>query len=132
MESQSRRMLSAQVALKPASGRSIDGRTVITSENIREYLPSSESVLAAQRAFVDAGFEVAAPVGTSFSITAPASTFERVFNVKIESDGRGSARVASDDKGNYELPLSSLSEALREIVTAVTFSPPPDFGPTSY
>jgi hypothetical protein len=132
MGSKSSRMLSAQVALKPASGRSIDGHTVITSENIREYLPSPETVRAAQRAFVDAGFDVASPVGTSFSITAPASTFEKVFKVRLESDARGSARVASTDKTDYELPLSGLAESLRKIVIAVTFSPPPDFGPTSY
>jgi hypothetical protein len=57
-------------------------------------------------------------VGNSFSITAPESTFERVFGT------RGA--------GSLELPLHALPKTLTDHVEAVTFTPPPDFGPTNF
>jgi hypothetical protein len=56
-------------------------------------------------------------VATSFSITAPASTFRRVF---------GTAKKSGD------LPLGSLDRGVASLIEAVTFPRPPDFGPTSY
>src|SRR5258708_4078662 len=127
-------LLSAQVALRPASGKAFNSQTAITSENIGDYLPAAETVDAARRGFAEAGFEVANPVGTSFSITAPAGVFEKVFKVKLVADDRGGIKV-TDRKGGeqtYELPVESLPRELQQSVVAVTFSPPPDFGPTSY
>jgi len=126
--------LSAQVALRPASGKAFNSQTAITSENIGDYLPAPETVDAARRGFEEAGFEVSNPVGMSFSITAPASTFEKAFKVKLVADDLGGIKI-TDRKGGdqtYELPLESLPKELRQSVAAVTFSPPPDFGPTSY
>jgi hypothetical protein len=125
--------LSAQVALRSASGKQFDLQTPITSENISEYLPSSDSVVSAQRAFVDAGFDVGNLVGNSFSITAPASQFEKLFKVKIQHDEEAGARVnAGGAEPQYELPVAALPPELKQSVAAITFSPPPDFGPTSY
>jgi len=125
--------LSAQVAIKPASGKQFDSQTAITSENIGEYLPSSDSVVSAQRAFVDAGFDVGNLVANSFSITAPAGQFEKLFKVKIQHDEKAGTRVdAGGTEPQYELPTSSLPADLRQSVAVVTFSPPPDFGPNSY
>ncbi len=126
--------LSAQVALRPASGKAFNPQTAITSENIADYLPAPETVEAARKGFAAAGFEVSNPVGMSFSITGPAGLFEKVFKVKLVADDRGGIKV-TDGKGGdqtYELPVESLSNDLRQSVAAVTFSPPPDFGPTSY
>jgi len=125
---------SAQVALRPASGKAFNPQTAITSENIADYLPAPETVEAARKGFVAAGFEVSNPVGMSFSITGPAGLFEKVFKVKLVADDRGGIKV-TDGKGadqTYELPVESLSNDLRQSVAAVTFSPPPDFGPTNY
>jgi hypothetical protein len=126
--------LSAQVMLRSASGAAPDSATAITSENVREYLPSASSAKDARRAFEAAGFEVGEIVGNSFSITAPASRFEKVFKVKLQRDEQKgvTARIAATGEEAYELPIGKLAGDLKDHVVAVTFTPPPDFGPTSY
>lgn len=116
--------------LRSASGTAPDSNTAITAENVREYLPSLSSITEARHAFEAAGFEVGQAVGNSFSITAPKSTFEKVFKVKLKEEKEKG--VTTSDEGSYEVPISKLPEDLRREVTAVTFTPPPDFGPTNY
>jgi hypothetical protein len=114
--------VSAQVLLRPASGRRIGGRDEITSENIREYAPPADAAALARRTFEADGFEVGPLVGVSFSIAAPVSTFERVFKTPIKVD----------DRSSLELPLAALPESLRRVIEAVTFERPVDFGPGAY
>lgn|ERR1700752_3816985 len=126
--------LSAQVMLRSTRGSAPDSKTAVTSENVREYLPSASSAAESRRAFEAAGFEVGPVVGNSFSITASKSTFEKVFKVKLkeEKEKGVTAHLEKSDEGSYELPTSKLSADLRREVAAVTFTPPPDFGPTNY
>jgi subtilase family serine protease len=125
--------VSAQVILRPASGKSVTGQEAITSENIRDYMPSKEAFDAAVQAFTEAGFEVSAAGPTGFSISAPAKTFEKVFGTRLRSDEGGSFEsVGKDESASYELPLRGLSEDVSQYVEAVTFTPPPDFGPTNF
>jgi hypothetical protein len=127
-------LISAQVVLKSASGKSFDSKTAITSENIDDYSPSPDTVASAAAGFREAGFEVGNMVGNSFSITATRSTFEKFFKTKLQVEERGDVKVAAA-KGatrGYELPLKALPRNLSQLVAAVTFSPPPDFGPSSY
>lgn len=134
MPSKKVQLISAQVVLKSASGKSFDGKTAITSENIDDYSPSQDSVASAAAGFSEAGFEVGNMVGNSFSITAPKSTFEKFFKVRLQAKERGDVKVAAakDATAGYELPLRALPRNLSQVVVAVTFSPPPDFGPSSY
>jgi hypothetical protein len=134
MPSKKEQLVSAQVALKSASGKAFDGNTAITSENIADYSPSPDTVAAAAAGFQRAGFEVGNMVGNSFSITAPRSTFEKFFKIKLQSKDRGGLKVAASSgvPESYELPMKALPKDLAQHVAAVTFSPPPDFGPTSY
>lgn len=125
--------LSAEIVLRPASGKTFDAQTAITSENIAEYLPSPDTAAEAQRAFTEAGFEVGEPAGMSFSITAPASTFEKVFKVKLVRTDRGGVKASvKGGAQSYELPITALPSELAKNVVAATFSPPPDFGPSNY
>jgi hypothetical protein len=134
MASKKEQLVSAQVALKSASGKAFDGNTAITSENVGDYSPSPDTVSAAAAAFKEAGFEVGNMVGNSFSITAPRKTFEKVFKIKLQAEDRGGLKVAASTgvPESYELPLRTLPRDLLKLVAAVTFSPPPDFGPSSY
>jgi hypothetical protein len=133
MSPKKEKIISAQVILRPASGKSVTGQDAITSENIRDFMPSPESFQAAAQSFSEAGFEVSAAGPTGFSITAPASTFEKVFNTSVRSqEGGGIAAVRKDESTSFELPLRGLSRDLSRHVEAVTFTPPPDFGPTSF
>lgn len=133
MTSKKAELVSAQVALRAASGKSFRNQSV-TSENIAEYLPATETVEHAKSRFKELGFEVANIFGNSFSITAPASTFEKVFKVKLQRADSGGLQAMAVGGGDadYELPRSALPTDLKEAVEVVTFSPPPDFGPTSY
>jgi hypothetical protein len=125
--------ISAQVVLAPASGAAIDPNVAITSHNIEQYLPSSDAASTVRESFSRAGFEVGPLVGNSFSITAPVKTFEEFFKTKLREDAKGGLKARSG-KNVYaqELPLSALPDAWKKPVTAVTFTPPPAFGPTGY
>jgi hypothetical protein len=111
--------VSAQVLLRPASGRRIGGRDGITSENIRDYAPPADAAALARQTFDADGFDVGPLVGVSFSIAATVSTFERVFKTAIAGS-------------TLELPLDALPEPLRRVIEAVTFQRPVDFGPGAY
>jgi hypothetical protein len=87
----------------------------------------------ARAAFAAAGFEVGALVGNNFSITGPTSLFEKFFQVQLARTHRGGLQGVRDDgSACEELPTVALPAPLREQVAAVTFTPPPDFGPTAY
>ena len=133
MTTKRNQIVSAQVVLRSASGASPLGAVAVTSQNVREYLPSPSDAAHARSAFQAAGFEVGEVVGNSFSITAPASTFEEVFKAKLRRDGQKGVTVrsrgAAGEEG-YELPVDNLTGGLGRHVAAAIFSPPPDFGPT--
>ena len=114
--------------MKAVSGKSPAGQA-ITSENIREYLPSQEQIRIARSALTEAGFEVGNVVANSFSITAPAATFEKVFGARIRRDPQRGAVKEAGQAGTLELPLKKLEREVAGVIEAVTFSPPPDFGP---
>ena len=125
-------VVSAQVVLGPASGNRVDDPARVTAESIDEYTPSPEAVTVVKRFFRDAGFDVGKMVGNSFSVTASHITFERVFQSKLHCT-EGIVRVANGDDGEiYELPLVVLPQSIYRDVLAVTFTPPPDFGPTNF
>jgi hypothetical protein len=124
-------IVSAQVLLRPASGRRIGGRDEITSENIRDYAPPAEAAALARETFEADGFDVGPLVGISFSIAAPVSTFERVFEASIAVEA-GRVSVTRGKGSSLELPLDALPEPLRNVIEAVTFERPLDFGPGAY
>jgi hypothetical protein len=109
-------VVSAQVLMKAATRAPIRDQR-ITSENIASLAPSRPELDAAVAALGRAGLEIGPVVGSSFSITAPRSTFDRVFGTHLT------------DALPEELPLGRLPATVRSTIEAITFSPPPDFGP---
>lgn len=87
---------------------------------LREHADPS----ALRQWFDGRGFTTGEPAGISFSVTGPRSLFERTFDVDLDENRPGLDVL--------ELPLPELPAGLAETVAAVTFAPPPDFGPTSY
>ena len=116
--------ISAQVVLRPASGQAPS--EPITAANVREMLPDASAAAMVRESFAKVGFEVGNLVGNSFSIAGPLSLFNKHFKTSIAPPGRG-AKVA-----RLALPASALPRRIASVVQAVTFTPPPDFGPTSY
>jgi hypothetical protein len=123
-------ILSAEVLLHPVSHRSISD-AVITAQNVKDFAPSPDDVDIAQQFFSKAGFHVGGLAGIGFSITARKSAFERLFNVQIQIDPDGSAKVLDRFGGaSIEFPLNALPVPLNRIVAAITFSRPLNFGPS--
>jgi hypothetical protein len=133
MTQDNKQLISAQVLIRSASGKRLGRNTAITTQNIEDYAPSAEAVARAKRAFMDAGFEVGNLVGNSFSISAPISRFEKVFHTQLRHQERGGIEVAqASASARYELPLTNLPDHIADVVEAVIFTPPPDFGPTQF
>lgn len=126
-------IIAAQVILRPAGGKEPGPPEAITSENIRAFAPSAEAVDRVPRYFRSLGFEVGPVVGNSFSITGPLFAFEESFGVALRATERGGLKVVGKPgSSEIELPLNALPSGLGDLVTAVTFTEPPDFGPTGF
>jgi hypothetical protein len=126
-------IISAQLVIRSASGKSTKGEAVTTA-NIADFLPSAEVASRVLSLLSKLGFQVGNVVGNSVSITAPVRTFEKVFKVRVGKTRKGAivGIPKGGRAGRSELPLSVLPKEVRELVEAVTFTPPPDFGPTSW
>jgi hypothetical protein len=113
------------------SGVEPDSR--ITAEELHRYQPSTEEVDHARARFKDLGFEVTHHGGVSFTISAAVEHFNEVFGVELKRQDHQHYVVERDGMTlGYELPKDQLDARLRDIVHAVTFAPPVDFGPTDY
>jgi hypothetical protein len=122
--------VSAQVVLRPAS-TSAAPPELVTSSTIAGYAPPPEAAEAIRRYFERAGFSVGPLVGISFSIEGPPTSFENTFGERPRVEDRRGVQEATTAAG-YELSLDRLPPELQPYIGAVTFTPPPDFGPTGY
>jgi hypothetical protein len=128
-----RQMISAVVLLYSQTGTMPSGHAAITADTLHEYQPDPQSVLNAQARFRSLGFQVSPLVGISFSITAPQSVFGQVFQVTLRYNDQGGLEVVKENRlAGYELPVEHLPQELQTLVYAVTFTPPPDFGPSNF
>jgi hypothetical protein len=111
--------------------KSVSAQVLLNAAGVAKQLTDAGG--AARAAFAAAGFKVGALIGNNFSITGPASLFDKFFQVKLARTDRGGLQAARDDSSAGEaLPVTALPAPLGEQVAAVTFTPPPDFGPTAY
>jgi len=119
------------------SGGIAPGQQAITAANIKDFTPSPATAEKVRQAFQAAGFDVGAIVGNSFSITATLKVFEKEFKTRLSRTERGAIQTVKtaktkDKAEDYELPLAHLPPDITADVVAVTFTPPPDFGPVSF
>ena len=80
--------------------------------------------------FTNAGFEVHAPLGMSFSIAAKRSHFEEYFGKPLAIDDEDLLGAVTTEGGETTLPLDPIPDDIRPMVRAVSFPPPPELGPT--
>lgn len=133
MSAQNKQNLSAQVILRPAGGKESLPPEQITAENVHKMMPSAADAAAAQRFFANAGFDVGGVFGNSFSITGEQKLFEKIFGTKIFTNEKLAIKSRSKTAAeSSELPSDKLPEDTRKIVETVTFTEPPDFGPTNF
>lgn len=121
--------LAAEVVLRPPGGR-LSARDRITSANVAAFLPEPTAVTAATDFFRDRGFEVSEPHGISFTITGPQSVFERTFGARLTVIRHDGVTSVTGEASTLELPLNQVPSNVRDVIEAVTFTPPPDYGPT--
>jgi len=123
-------VLSAAVVLVSAGG-SRPPAEAITSQSLAEVLPDPGAADAVAAFFRAQGFEVSEPIGISLSVTAPRSRFEALFGERLEVEDGDRPTEVHTARG-VELDAAALPENVRRHIRAVTFTPPPDFGPTSF
>ena len=123
-------IVSAQVILRPANGRAIDGRLAITTDNIAELAPPTNAVAAVTAIFRSRGFETGPFVGISISVTGTIRTFEEFFGMKIRLGKDNAYEFFTKNRiVGHELNSDDLPEDLREFVQTVVFPLPVEFGP---
>ena len=122
-------VISAQVLLQSASGKKLGANTLITAENIEDFSPPTDAYPVVSNLFRSKDFEVGPLVGPTFSITASVNKFEALFKVDLQ---RGEKDAIECVGGGLEILLDNLPADARKIIQTVTFSEPPDFGPTEF
>lgn len=124
--------LSAEVVLKPRHGDALSGP--ITAATLERHRPDPQATAAVQEHFRSLGFTVGEVAGISCTITAPRTRFRQAFGVPLhlDRDENGHLTHVTVDDGGRELPLDRLPHAIAEHIAAVTFTPPPDFGPIGW
>ena len=83
------------------------------------------SIIPAKGHFTSAGFEVHAPLGSSFGIAGPKSQFEKTFGRTLVVNEDDLVTTVTTEDGDLNLPLDSLPENLRATVESVRFVEPP-------
>lgn len=73
--------------------------------------------------FANSGFEVHAPVGSTFSIGAKQSVFERFFEVGLTVDEEQLGNPVSLDDGGRVLRLDTLPDEVRSLIAEISFAP---------
>lgn len=120
----------AQVVLRPSSGLTITGDTVITAANLPNYLPDPDHARTVVAQLRREGFDVGPVVGIGMSITGPIELFERFFATSIRIDDDGSAfAVGGDGVAARELPLDALPDDICQLLHSVSFEPPAEAVP---
>ena len=83
------------------------------------------SITPAKAHFTSAGFEVHAPLGSSFGIAGPKSLFESTFDRVLLVNDQELVTSVTTESGEADLPLDSLPESLRKVTESVRFIEPP-------
>ena len=127
------REISAQVILPAARGPRSRLSVPATVETLAEFLPDPDLVRKARDVLRARGFRVGPTVGNNFAVTASARAFERVLGVSLRVNADGSIQcVAEDGSKTYECPRKQLPAEIARFVETITFTRPPDFGPTRF
>ncbi len=83
------------------------------------------SITPAKGHFTSAGFEVHAPLGSTFGIAGPKSLFESTFDRVLVVSDQDLITSITTDAGETELPLDCLPDSVRKVTESVRFIEPP-------
>jgi len=114
--------LSLIVILRPAHGRLRDADPV-SQKNLAAILPPPHAVERAQAYFSAQGCTVYPAVANSFAIEAERTVLDKIFRL---------AELKSLESTGGDLDLGKLPRDIQELLEAVSFTRPPDFGPNEF
>jgi hypothetical protein len=117
-------LLSAEVVLRGPDG---DPPEPISGENLAQHRPDETRASAVREWFQRHGFDTTDVHGISFSITGPRHLFEKTYATPLVGEGAGPGVDIVELPSPADMPSD-----LADDVVAVTFTPPPAFGPRSY
>jgi hypothetical protein len=83
------------------------------------------SIIPVKGYFTSAGFEVHAPLGSTFGIAGPKSQFENTFGRVLVVNDKDLVTTVTVETGELDLPLDPLPEEVRRVVESVRFIEPP-------
>ena len=75
--------------------------------------------------FTRAGFEVHAPLGSTFSIGGKRQLFEEFFDCRLDVDPDAFPSAVTVEGGGADLPLDPLPHDMRGVVQSISFPAPP-------
>ena len=115
-------MVSAEVIFKTRGRRSLlDEETLISAEQIEEFLPEPEAIARSAERFRKLGFTVGEP-GVTLTLIGEPERFEKVFRIRIRRAKEEQGEVRFHPHGKPVIPRS-----LTDVVETIVFSEPPDF-----
>jgi len=115
-----------KVAVMGLSGDQVISAQVVLADGC-------ESAAGIQENIAKLGLKVGPCVGISFSVTGRLALFQEIFRHRVRAHAEGSLEfVDARGGGTRELAGKALPDSLAGSVQAVTFTAPPDFGPTNW
>ena len=113
--------ISAEALLKSQSGRSVRSDVPITTENIKTFTPSAQTIQEAKRRFQSLGFSV--PIAnTTLTIMGKPIQFEEVFKIKLNLQ----FNKTSNSIVAYPSSEPIIPDSLKDLVEAIVFPKPVD------
>ncbi len=97
------------------------------SANVSLSVPANDmaSIAPVKGHFTSAGYEVHAPLGSSFGIAGPQSLFEKTFDRTLIINDQDLVTTVTVEGGGSDLPIDGLPDAIRAVVESVRFIEPP-------
>ena len=121
-------LISAEVVLVSATGKELTEGSIITSENINDYLPDPQTVDVVNQYFVDNQFDVLAVGGISISITAAHEIFSKQFDVTFQLSENGTIEISDASQNSLDaFQLDGLPEDIQSKIVSIILVPPPEF-----
>jgi serine protease AprX len=126
------RIIVANVILRSSSGKSavhIDAE--VSPKNVREFMPTKESVEGATRELKELGFQIDLAADTHISISGSRRLFEEVFQMRLKQKSAPLFKQTKKDKmkkSYYESTVpAKIPPRLSKLVEAVLFPVPPTY-----
>ncbi len=120
----------AQPVAAPAvqlEGFTLEGDTGQAAASPASVPPTAAAMAKAKAFFTSAGFEVHAPVGSTFSIGGRRALFEKFFDTRLVVNEEELGSHVVTRTGENELSLDPLPDDVRRVVKAISFPPAPAF-----